>query len=69
MEAAVIDPQALALAEQDFREAVERVEELRQVRNDNVRTAIAQGWTHAQIAQATGLTRGRIGQLAVTSPS
>lgn len=64
MEAAMIDQQALELAERDFREAAERVEELREVRNDMVRTAIDQGWTHARIAQATGLTRGRVGQLA-----
>lgn len=33
-------------------------------RRDAVREAISEGWTHAQIAEATGLTRGRIGQLA-----
>jgi transcriptional regulator with XRE-family HTH domain len=29
-----------------------------------IRQALEQGWTHAQIAQATGLTRSRVGQLA-----
>jgi hypothetical protein len=59
-----VDPQALQLAEADYRDAQARVETLRQVRNDVVCDAIQQGWTHAQISQATGLTRGRIGQIA-----
>lgn len=29
-----------------------------------IHQAIAEGWTHSQIATATGLTRGRIGQIA-----
>lgn len=35
-----------------------------QARNAAIRQALDEGWTHAQIAKATGLTRGRIGQLA-----
>jgi hypothetical protein len=38
-------------------------------RNQAVREAIAAGWTHAQIAQATGLTRTRVGQIALTNPA
>lgn len=33
-------------------------------RNAGIREALEAGWTHAMIAEATGLTRGRIGQLA-----
>jgi len=29
-----------------------------------IHQALADGWTHAQIARATGLTRGRVGQIA-----
>ena len=36
-------------------------------RNALVRAALAAGWTHAQISEATGLTRGRIGQIAQRS--
>jgi hypothetical protein len=57
---------SLALAEQDYHEAVVRAEDLRLIRNDLIRLALAEGWTHAQIAEATGLTRGRIGQ--ITTP-
>ena len=36
-------------------------------RDTLIRKAIADGWTHSQIADATGLTRGRIGQIAMES--
>jgi DNA-binding NarL/FixJ family response regulator len=39
-------------------------EDAREERNRAVREALAAGWTHAQIAEATGLTRGRVGQIA-----
>lgn len=39
-------------------------EAARQARDDTIRAAIGDGWTHAQVADATGLTRGRIGQIA-----
>jgi hypothetical protein len=32
-----------------------------------VREAIRSGWTHAMIADATKLTRGRIGQIATAN--
>lgn len=65
-DAAVVPPDdaSLLLVEQDYREAVQRAEALRVLRNELVRHALAAGWTHARIAEATGLTRGRIGQLA-----
>jgi hypothetical protein len=33
-----------------------------------VRAALTEGWTHQRISEATGLTRGRINQLANPSP-
>jgi hypothetical protein len=41
----------------------------REERNAGIREALESGWTHAQIAEATGLTRGRIGQLASANSS
>jgi hypothetical protein len=44
--------------------ALRRYEVVRGERNAAIRQALAEGWTHARIAEATGLTRGRVGQLA-----
>jgi phage portal protein BeeE len=54
----------LRKAEARYQRAFARSEALREERNALVRAALEAGWTHAQIADATGLTRGRIGQLA-----
>lgn len=54
----------LRKAEARHARASRRYEKTRQERNAAVKQALAEGWTHAQIAKATGLTRGRIGQLA-----
>jgi hypothetical protein len=54
----------LRKAEARYKRAVRRSEEAREARNALVRQALAEGWTHARIAEATGLTRGRIGQMA-----
>jgi hypothetical protein len=51
-------------AEAAYRAAFARAEELREERNALIRAALREGWTHARIAEATGLTRGRIGQMA-----
>ena len=51
-------------AEVQYRSAQSRADLLRLERNRLIRLAIAAGWTHAQIAETTGLTRGRVGQLA-----
>lgn len=54
----------LERAEHGYRFSVEMVEDARVERNRLVREAIAQGWTHAQVAAATELSRARVGQLA-----
>lgn len=53
----------LASAEENFRELTAKVEEARKRRNRIFRDAAASGWTHARIAEATGLTRTRVGQI------
>lgn len=53
----------LRKAEARYQRASRRSEEAREARNALVREALAAGWTHQQIADATGLTRGRIGQI------
>lgn len=54
-----------------LREAVEEEETARLAhghallcRDEAIAAALAAGWTHARISDATGLSRGRIGQLA-----
>lgn len=54
----------LAEAQRASEEARVRARFAEQNRNAMIRQALEEGWTHAQIARATGLTRGRIGQLA-----
>lgn len=54
----------LRKAEARYQRASRRAEAEREQRNAAVRKAITEGWTHAKIAEATGLTRGRIGQIA-----
>jgi hypothetical protein len=58
------DADSLRAAEADYRAAFGRSEELRAQRNWAIRAAIAEGWTHAEIADATGLSRARVGQIA-----
>lgn len=53
----------LEAIEARYKRASLRVEELRAVRNAAIREALAEGMTHATIAAATGLSRGRINQL------
>lgn len=54
----------LQKAEARYQRADAQREHAREARNTTIRQALADGWTHAQISEATGLTRGRIGQLA-----
>lgn len=55
----------LQKAEARYQRAHRRAETEREVRNAAVRQAISEGWTHARIAEATGLTRSRVGQIAL----
>jgi DNA-directed RNA polymerase specialized sigma24 family protein len=61
-----VTPEQLRKAEARYQRAFARSEELRAERNAAVRQALEAGWSHAQIAKATGLTRSRVGQLAQT---
>jgi DNA-directed RNA polymerase specialized sigma24 family protein len=54
----------LRKAEARYQRAFRRSEALREERNALVLAALRAGWTHAQISEATGLSRGRIGQIA-----
>lgn len=45
--------------------AAARAEDARQARNAAVRAAIAEGWSHEALARATGLSRSRVGQIAI----
>jgi hypothetical protein len=58
--------ETLRAAERRYRSAVKRAETLRERRNAIVAAALLAGWTHASIARATGLTRGRVGQIAMS---
>ncbi len=60
----MITRKQLEKAEAAFRSAAARAETYRERRNDLVRQAAGGGWTHRQIAEATGLARSRISQLA-----
>jgi len=60
-----MSPDKLCQAERRYQRASRRAEEARKERNTLVHTAIAAGWTHAQIAAAMGLTRSRVGQIAL----
>lgn len=57
-------PEELRSAEASYREAFRLSEEARQVRNALVLEALDSGWTYAQIAEALGVSRGRVGQIA-----
>jgi DNA-binding NarL/FixJ family response regulator len=53
----------LRRAQAAYEAATRRTETKRAERNTAVREALAAGWTHAEIARVTGLSRGRIGQI------
>ena len=59
-----ITPRRLATSARRYEAARARAIILARARDALIQQALADGWTHAQIAKATGLTRGRIGQLA-----
>ena len=64
----MIDADKLRRAEAAYRAASRRAEAARAERNAMVWEALDSNWTHAQIAAATGLTRGRINQIAQARP-
>jgi DNA invertase Pin-like site-specific DNA recombinase len=51
---------SLGLAEQDYREAVERVNELRDFRDNLIREAAALGIPKARIAREAGVSRATV---------
>jgi DNA-binding NarL/FixJ family response regulator len=57
----------LRRAEDAYRNATGRADERKADRNAAIRQALAEGWTHQQIADATGLTRGRVSQVKATT--
>jgi hypothetical protein len=57
----------LQRAEGCFQEAFALSERARAERNALIHAAIEAGWSHFRIAEATGLTRSRVGQIALRS--
>jgi hypothetical protein len=55
----------LRSAEARYQRASLLAEQARTERNATIHAALQAGWSHAAIAAATGLTRGRIGQMAI----
>jgi DNA-directed RNA polymerase specialized sigma24 family protein len=49
----------------DLRERQQMVRRQEDRRNALIKQALEDGWTHQQISDATGLSRGRISQIAV----
>lgn len=62
----MITAEQLRSAEARYQRASLRYERTREERNALILKALDAGWTHAQIAEATGLSRGRVGQIAQT---
>jgi hypothetical protein len=60
-----VSAEELRKAEARYQRAFRRSEAEREQRNAAVREAIVAGWSHARIAEATGLTRSRVGQIAL----
>lgn len=58
-------PRDLAVAQRELERAQQRVAQLLERRDALLVEALAAGFRQAQIARATGLTRGRIAQLAL----
>lgn len=56
--------QELQQVEARYRRASTGFEEARVERGRAVREALASGWTHARVADALGVSRGRVGQIA-----
>jgi hypothetical protein len=54
----------LRKAEARYRRAFAASEAARAARNAVIREAVAEGWTHARLAETLGVSRSRAGQLA-----
>lgn len=63
-----MSPDELRKLQRAHERAAVRAEDARQARNAAVREAIAEGWSHEALAHATGLSRSRVGQIALGSP-
>lgn len=57
-------PEQLASAEASYREAFAVSEAKKAERDALVLAAVRAGWSYAKIADAMGITRGRVGQIA-----
>ena len=57
----------LQRADAAYRASMERTEQLRQARNAAIREALAEGKTQVWIAEALGVTQGRVGQIVNNS--
>lgn len=64
---AEVTAEDLREAQRTYADAQAVADEERYWRDRAVQEALSAGWTHAQIAEATGLTRGRVGQIAQKS--
>jgi hypothetical protein len=59
----VVKPETLASAEADYQRAIATAEASRRKRDRLIRNAVRAGMPQAEAARATGLTRGRVGQI------
>jgi hypothetical protein len=57
-------PDVLTDHQNEYAYHLEQANEARENRDRAILAALTEGYTHTQIAEATGLTRGRIGQIA-----
>ena len=58
----------LRAAEHRFHRADQDREQAREYRNQLIRQAVTNGWTHAQVADAVGFSRARVAQIAPKRP-
>jgi AraC-like DNA-binding protein len=59
----MVTAEDLRLAHEACRSAEIDAASARQLRKRLIRQALAEGWTHARVAEVLGLSRGRISQL------
>lgn len=68
MTADLVTGDQLRRAEARFKADYATSERSRERRNEVVRAALKHGWTHQQVSDATGLSRGRISQIIRGNP-